>query len=252
MSFSSMSFSSLSSSPIAMVPLPPQPASPTLANAVSPNSAGDSSEWYGDAGFAADTGDKIFGQIAQDFHAAASELRPLSKQLTTLTHNLGDLAGPELQSLQSGVSSALHDLRAGAHEAESVAGGLHGLGKVFEALDAGGAAVKGFEESDSKNLGGKLGDAVLSGGSKLLAGAAWPIAAVDSVTGGAVSDLYHAGGKAVEALGQAATGNFEPAAEFNAKSAQGGYGVISQGVTLGTGYATSTIGNAVKGIEGAF
>lgn len=197
----------------------------------------------GDLGFAADTGDRLMTRVAQAENAVANWAQPIADDLNQGSSELGE-------TLQRGIGN----LRSTAETAETAAKDLGHLGKGLGALDAIGGAVSTYNHSDAKTQAGKLADGALGAGSKILAGAAWPLAAADFATHGELSNLYHAGGKALAAGAQAAmAGSFEPMQEFNAASARGDYGKVSQTVTK-TGFylKDELIPNTIKGIESWF
>src|SRR5262249_54774301 len=109
-------------------------------------------------------------------------------------------------------------------------------GKSLGFIDSSLGAVSAFKNSDSSTTEGKVADGALAAGSKLLAGAAWPAALTDALTGGELSKLYFAGGKAIAALVSAAQGDFEPAAKFDAEAARGDQGWVAK--ELSSGVAT--------------
>jgi hypothetical protein len=184
----------------------------------------------GAVGLSVDSNHELLEWASREYKTTAKAFADLSGDLQSDAWDFSQSAQRQVNEVVKGLNAGAEDLNAAADAAEHAAKPLGYAGKALGALDAVEGGWKTYQHSDAKTLGGKVADGLLGAGSKLLAGASLPIAAADWVTGGAVSDLYHAGGKAIAGLWEAAHGNYAPAVEFNQKAAQGGYGSIAKGI----------------------
>ena len=182
----------------------------------------------------ADAAGLVVQGIERGAEKSAAELKNLAREAAPLADNLSK------------------ELTADAHAFEEVAGRLKFLDRAFTVLDAGNEAVTTFEKSDARTLPGRVTDAVSAAGSKVLATAALPLAAVDFATDGELTKLYHAGLKATGALGCLATGDAEPGARFNDAAARGDEGAVAKGIHDGVNRLKQAIPNTLEGIQDIF
>jgi hypothetical protein len=193
----------------------------------------------GALGLAADAGHEFAEHVAHEYHTVANDLVDLGGQLQRGAQDLGLELNDDFRGLEEDLKDTAGEYRAAGEEAEHLGKTLGRAGKFLGAVDAIEGAYDTFKHSDAKTLAGKLADGAIGGGSHILAGANLPIAAADLVTHGEVSKFFHAGGKAILAIGSAVTGDLEPAAKFNEGALKGDYGLVAEGISRGERYLFS-------------
>jgi hypothetical protein len=187
-------------------------------------------------GLAVDAAHEYAEHAAKEYRAVATDLVDIGGQLQRDAQDLGLELNDNFRGLEEDIKDTAGEYRAAGEEAEHLGKTLGHAGKFLGAVDAIEGAYDTFKHSDEKTLAGKLADGVIGGGSHILAGVNVPVAAADLVTHGEVSNFFHAGGKAILALGSAAMGDLEPAYKFNEGTLKGDYGAVAEGIAKGEQY----------------
>lgn len=130
----------------------------------------------------------------------------------------------------------LDSLRVGRGQLEAAADVFGTIGRIADVVEVSGEVASTWANSQATTTLGRAADATWAGLTTAGVSAVPVLNALDLVTGGAVQDLYNAGGHAVAALGRTAVGDWSAAIDYTEASRRGDYGVLSQAITGGVDY----------------
>ena len=236
-----MSFPEITSNPPTAPTISPLPQ----ASAKPPTLAGQAGNAVGTIGTAADFATLYTKPRAEAAAQLYNEARRIADQIAINAGQAQILRLPgDVQStlrfereFAEGMSGALNVERASA---ELLDNGLGAISTAANYVEPALNAIDAYQTSD-KGFWGGLYDGAVSAGATVLSGANLGLAAFDLATRDGYSNLIEAGGDAIWALGQYASGDPTGVYELSESMRNGEAGWAAQTVAAGTDYVTQTV-----------